>query len=196
MRRMFAPIIALVRKAGQLACATALVAAGIGGAFHTAALAASWVPPQSRNGVIFLEGDSLALTPTRWSEDQTKLAAKQAVNLLERAVARVRAAESLSDITFFTGAGDVYVQREWVYFAAEEVSFAFGLQELGAKNPWVARFSGCATASKLLSDWFNYYRTNLLNRVAMSELGGDPGLPQLKYQLDKNLAECRGGLSS
>lgn len=192
----FEPIVALRKQSGQLVCARIFGVLGLGILLTTSVMAAPWVPPQSRDEVVFALGDSLAFSPTRWSEDQTKLAARQAVNLLERAIARVRSAESQPDIRFFTGAGDAYVSSEWVYIAAEEVSPAFGLQELGAKNPWIAPYSGCARASKLLADWFHYYRSNLLNNVPMQDLGGDVDLPKLKRQVEASLADCRKGLAS
>lgn len=151
-------------------------------------------PPTTLSEVVFAGDENFTGGESAvWSQEKTEKAVVQATYVLGRAAQAMKTAESSGDREFFSGAGTEYAARTWFVQAAEVVGPAFRIQE-SVRNPWIGQHLSCASASKMLANWYNHHRSVLL--TGQPERGTE-GIPAdvLRRRFERDLEQCRKGAS-
>lgn len=124
----------------------------------------------------------------------TKDAAREAYEVLQLAIERLKAASSSGELAYFTGAGHQYMNQEWPLFKAQAVAAVFDVQEHNAANTQIAAYRACQEASEAFSDLYQTYRTALLSDSDMGQAGLKEKVRPLAQRVEWKQAACKKAL--
>lgn len=168
-----------VKSVLMVACSAAVM---VGAAQAVAAVKA---PADLR----FLTDDALRATASWGSE--TREAAAEAYDVLQLALTRLKEARATGDVEYFTGAGPLYMRREWPLFKAQSVAAVFAVQERDARNQQIAVYRPCQDAAEAFGNLYHTYRSALLGGTMKDDFRLREKTNPMIHQVEAQQAACK-----